>query len=77
MKSLNPDMYVCHECCSEDIQEKMWVDVNSVNPSKTDPTKFVGKMDRDRDIIDEGECWCPDCDKHTRVVHVMDYGMEE
>lgn len=48
--------YVCSECGSPNIQVQAWVNANT--------NEYVD------DIGDSTECWCEDCDKHTKLKEV-------
>lgn len=48
--------YVCSECGSTNIQVQAWVNANT--------HEYVD------DIIDNAECWCEDCGKHTKLKEV-------
>ena len=48
--------YVCSECGSPNIQVQAWVNANT--------NEYVD------DITDNAECWCEDCDKHTKLKEV-------
>ena len=55
LNSLN-HRYVCSECGSPNIQVQAWVNANT--------NEYVD------DITDNAECWCEDCDKHTKLKEV-------
>lgn len=48
--------YVCSECGSSNIQIQAWVDANT--------NEYVS------DLYDNGECWCENCKKHTKLKEV-------
>ena len=48
--------YVCSECGSPNVQIQAWVNANT--------NRYVS------DLYDSGECWCEDCEKHTKLKEV-------
>lgn len=52
-------MYRCRKCNSEDVEEKMWVNMNTLNVSDNPCT--------DVDLEDEVEHFCNNCENFTEV----------
>ena len=48
--------YVCSECGSPNVQIQAWVNANT--------NEYVS------DLCDSGECWCENCEKHTKLKEV-------
>ena len=63
----NSDLFVCDFCGSEQVDEKMWVDINN-------QLSIGGKWyapvlgETDSDIL-----WCRRCNKECRVVYYEEY----
>lgn len=52
-KVLDGPKYCCSECGGINVQVEAWVDANT--------DEYLS------DINDDGECWCEDCEEHTRL----------
>ena len=61
------DLVVCDECGSEDVTEKIWVDVNSYMSIDGDTYyKYI-------DGIDDTKYWCEKCYEETLPIHISEY----
>jgi len=54
-KENNSDIWYCTECGSKDVEIKAWTYPN-------DGDKLAGN-----DSLDQGDCWCNDCQEHTEL----------
>ena len=69
------DVYVCSTCCSTNVSESMHIYVNSVKKNKDG--KWWAVIDMDREMDNDGVCFCDDCNRHRILCHNDDFGMEE
>ena len=67
------DLIVCDTCGSEDVAEKIWVDVNSY-------ISIDGETYYKYDEATEGsspQYWCNECDEEAAPVHISEYEGDE
>jgi len=62
---LKDDTWVCKECCASNVEEKVWVKINSYN----------GDM---AEVIGEGGdiFFCPECGMDNGVVQYCDFAVD-
>ena len=61
------DIIVCDACGSEDVTEKIWVDVNSyITIDGQTYYKYNG-------CVDDNQYWCENCYDMTHPVHISEY----
>ena len=63
------DIIVCDTCGSEDVAEKIWVDVNSY--ISIDGESYY-KYDESTDDTTP-QYWCNECDEESLPVHISEY----
>ena len=63
---LKDDTWVCKQCCASNVEEKVWVKINSYN----------GHM---AEVVGDGGdiCWCPECGEDNGIVLYGDFGVED
>ena len=64
---LTDDTWVCQECCSSNVEEQVWVKINS----------YQGDMAKGTTDGDQGLFFCPECDMNVRVVQYCDFAVED
>lgn len=62
-KGNRPDVLVCSECGSTNVQMQAWVNANT--------HEYIDLTDPDND--DEGNNWCEDCQEHTRLCPLYEF----
>ena len=60
------DIWVCSNCCSKDVEEQVWVKLNS----------YKGEMAL---VLKggEGNCFCPDCGEDVSVCTYDEFGVKD
>ena len=61
------DTWVCSECCASNIEEKVWVKINS----------YQGSMAEVTDSEDDTQYWCPECQEHTAIIQYSEFCVED
>jgi len=64
------DTWVCKKCCASNVEEKVWVKINSYQIIKDKEMAEVCG-----DGIDE--FFCPECNQSVAVVQYCDFGVED
>mgnify|MGYP003134675652 FL=1 len=61
------DLIVCEICGSEEVSEKIWVDINSYISIDGDSYyKYV-------EGVDDSQYWCYECSGMARAIHIIEY----
>ena len=61
---LKDDTYVCEQCCASNVEEKVWVKINS----------YVGHM---AEVTSDGDAYfCPECNVNVAVVQYCDFAVD-
>lgn len=65
-KLLEDDTYVCKECCASNVEEQVWVKINSYN----------GHM---AEVVGDGgdNFFCPECGETVAVIQYCDFAVED
>ena len=61
------DLIVCDTCGSEEVAERIWVDVNSY--ITIDGQTYY----RYNEEVDDCQHWCEDCNDMTHLIHISEY----
>ena len=63
---LKDDTWVCEQCCASNVEEQVWVKINS----------YQGHM---AEVIGDGgdNFFCPECENTVAVVQYCDFGVED
>ena len=62
---LKDDTWVCAKCCASNVEEQVWVKINS----------YQGHM---AEVVGDGGdiCWCPECGEDNGMVQYCDFAVD-
>jgi len=60
------DTWVCKECCASNVQEQVWVELNSYDGHRATVVDECGDL-----------FFCPECGLNVAVVQYCDFGVED
>ena len=61
---LKDDTWVCKQCCASNVEEQVWVKINSYQEN-------MAEVCGDGDIF-----WCPECNADNGVVQYCDFAVD-
>ena len=64
--SVKDDTWVCKQCCASNVEEQVWVKINSYKGEMAEVTDGPGD-----------EFFCPECNATVAVVQYCDFGVED
>ena len=62
---LKDDTWVCKECCASNVEEQVWVKINSYN-------RHMAEVTQSSDAY-----FCPECNEDVAVVEYCDFAVED
>ena len=61
------DTWVCKECCASNVEEQVWVKINSYQGDMAEVTT---------DVTGGGLFFCPECEMNVQIVQYCDFAVD-